>query len=196
MKVAPNAQSDFHALPLSSLATHHPPVAAFLIANPRVKFRLNNTRQSRLRISNRERIAILTIRPGLSSRATSGSRGISLTKNTQGPSPATAFLIGTLPISKIESTRRKHATKGISNRYKNGISANSQARSIASVSPAASYPFAQFPNHLLRQTAQMLPLEIAPGGLGDRIRSIQRSRHAKAPQYAHRAGRASHGHGR
>ena len=104
MKVAPNAGSSSHALPLSSLAAHHPPVAAFLIASSRLGFRLSNTKQSRLKIPNREGIAIFHHVPSL--------------LISHHPPFAIAFLIETLPISKIESTRTKHATKHIYIRYK------------------------------------------------------------------------------
>lgn len=89
-----------------------------LIANPRLKFGVSHRRINQLRISNRERMTILTIRPGLASRATSGSRRISLARYTRGPNPEPQFLTGTLAISEFESTARKQATKRNSNRYK------------------------------------------------------------------------------
>jgi hypothetical protein len=142
MKVASNARSSFRSiLPLP-----------FLIANPRLEFPLSHRKQTHLRISNRERMTIFHLAPS------------SLV--THHPPLTTARLIETLAISKIESTPTKHATKQNSNRYKMAIPRNSRASSSATLEPAASYPFAQFPNRLLLRSPQMLPLEIAPRRLG------------------------------
>jgi hypothetical protein len=190
MKVAPNAQSNFRALPLSQRIGISSPVLCdepsaplvapalssnlqpgtsnleFLIANPRLKFRLNKRKQSPLRISNRERMAIFRSRGSCELHLWLPPIASSFPSNLQPQTSNLEFLIGTLAISKFESTRTKHATKQISNRYKNAISANSRQTSNTPHRPAGSYPFAQFPNHLLLLPPWMLPLEIAPRRLG------------------------------
>jgi hypothetical protein len=186
MKVAPNPRSSFRGFPLPQRVGISSPVLSdellapalssnlqprtsnlqFLIANPRLRFCLNKRKQSRLKISNRERMAIFRSAGSYQLQLCLPPVASSSSSNLQPRTSNLQFLIETLTISKIESTRTKHATKQISNRYKNGISANSQVRSSASIHLAASYPFAQFPNHLRPQPSQMLPLEIAPRRLG------------------------------
>jgi hypothetical protein len=138
----------FESCPRTSLVTHRSPrTTAFLIVTSELRFPATPRKQTSGAISNRYKTAFLTIRSGLSSRppsgtegSTIGSRGTSLTMQTRAfnpvdrplivchsPAPgnegasATAFLIGTLGISKIGSTHSKQTRRRNSNRYKNAI---------------------------------------------------------------------------
>ena len=123
---------------LASFQHHWPPSGQRLIANLELESRVNHLRINELEFSNRKFSPVLTIRQGLSPRATSGSRGISLGKYTRSPNPEAPFLIGTLDISEFESTARKQATKQNSNRYKSGVFGFCPLRSAPRNSPRIS----------------------------------------------------------
>jgi len=96
----------------------------FLIANPRLKFKLSPNRISKLKISNREYMTIFQ---------SQNSAAAKLRRIPRATLPASArsvprFLIGTFDISEFESTFRKRTTKPISNRYKNELSGFSLLR--------------------------------------------------------------------
>jgi hypothetical protein len=81
-------------------------------------------------------------------------------------------LIGTFTISEFELTHGKHAIKRFSNRYKNGFSGNSASARTPALASPRSYPFAQLYDPLRSRSTRVLTLEIALGGLGERIRAV------------------------
>ena len=86
-------------------------------------------------------------------------------------SPARQILIATVAISEIESSCRKHATKQFSNSNKNGLF-DIRIPNFTPLSSLRSYPFAQSQNAIRSRLTTVLTLEIAPGGLGERIRAV------------------------
>jgi hypothetical protein len=89
----------------------------FLIANARLKLKLSPKRISKLKISNREQMTIFQSE----NWADFEFHRIALANSLASGRSSSRFLIGTFDISEFESTSGKHATKPISNRYKNDL---------------------------------------------------------------------------
>jgi hypothetical protein len=87
-------------------------------------------------------------------------------------SPARQILIATVAISEIESSCRKHATKQFSNSNKNGFLGFWKHHVTSALSSLRSYPFAQLRKAIPSRLTTVLTLEVAPGGLGERIRAV------------------------
>ena len=95
-------------------------------------------------------------------------------RNTRGSfrtSSVREILIATFAISEIESSCRKHATKQFSNSNKNGLF-DIRIPNFTPLSSLRSYPFAQSQKAIRSRLTTVLTLGIAPGGLGERIRSV------------------------
>ena len=90
MQVAPNARS----------STRPRPLPQFLIANPRLEFSLNSRKQTRLKISNRERIAISAV---TRTATRDCSRVAESTARPKGSARPLSFqLINTLPCLRVK----------------------------------------------------------------------------------------------
>jgi hypothetical protein len=90
-----------------------------LIANPRLRFALTNRKRSRLRISNRERIAIFS--PAAPCELRASPLGFSIFSALRLLASDLQFLIVTSEL-EFRATRRKQTPNPISNRYKTGFS--------------------------------------------------------------------------
>ena len=95
-------------------------------------------------------------------------------RNTRGSfrtSSVREILIATVAISEIESSCRKHATKQFSNSNKNDLF-DIRTPNFTPLTSPRSYPFAQSQKAIRSRLTTVLTLEIAPGGLGERIRAV------------------------
>ena len=90
MQLAPNART----------ITRHRPLPQFLIANPRLEFSSNNRKQTHLKISNRERMAISAV---TRTAAREQSRVAESTARPKGSARPLSFqLINTLPCLRVK----------------------------------------------------------------------------------------------
>jgi hypothetical protein len=105
----------------------------FLIANPRLEFKLSPKRISNLKFSNREFMTIFQSE----NWAASEFRHPQPTNSSEKIALSSQFLIATLAISEIGSTRTKQTTKQISNSNKMDISAFSTFRAVTQIRSSA-----------------------------------------------------------
>jgi len=105
----------------------------FLIANARLEFSVNHRKDSPLKISNRERIAIFQPRSHVKLHGR-GARGANMPlacpEEDHRRRRAPEFLIATFEQSENQSSSSKQRTKQNSNSNKNGISANYARRIV------------------------------------------------------------------
>ena len=91
--------ADMQAAPNARTITRPRPLPRFLIANPRLEFSLNNGKQTHLKISNRERMAISAV-TGTATRVCSRVAE-STARPKRSARPLSFQLINTLPCLRV-----------------------------------------------------------------------------------------------